>query len=168
MAENPHRLMPSASDIFLGWTEGRAGREFYIRQLRDAKIKPLVRLNHATVVLVPCTANALAMKVNRWVETLKLPPKGEVEKRLLRLLSLQFKPLGPQVLYRLLADDFKLTPHQRDARPPKWNESAWNNHVRQARRRLVGHGWVDDSERGLWSITEAGRTRERGPSLKDL
>ncbi len=37
-----HRLMQSASDIFLGWTEGRAGRQFYIRQLRDAKIKPLV------------------------------------------------------------------------------------------------------------------------------
>jgi len=37
-----HRLMQSASDIFLGWTEGRAGRQFYIRQLRDAKIKPMV------------------------------------------------------------------------------------------------------------------------------
>jgi uncharacterized protein (DUF2252 family) len=34
-----HRLMQSASDIFLGWTEGRLGRHFYIRQLRDAKIK---------------------------------------------------------------------------------------------------------------------------------
>ena len=37
-----HRLMQSASDIFLGWTEGREGRQFYIRQLRDAKIKPMV------------------------------------------------------------------------------------------------------------------------------
>lgn len=37
-----HRLMQSASDIFLGWTEGRAGRHFYVRQLRDAKIKPRV------------------------------------------------------------------------------------------------------------------------------
>ena len=37
-----HRLMQSASDIFLGWTERRAGRHFYIRQLRDAKIKPRV------------------------------------------------------------------------------------------------------------------------------
>jgi len=34
-----HRLMQSASDVFLGWTEGRFGRQFYIRQLRDAKIK---------------------------------------------------------------------------------------------------------------------------------
>ena len=34
-----HRLMQSASDIFLGWTEGSSGRHFYIRQLRDVKIK---------------------------------------------------------------------------------------------------------------------------------
>jgi hypothetical protein len=37
-----HRLMQSASDVFLGWTEGRRGRHFYIRQLRDAKIKAAV------------------------------------------------------------------------------------------------------------------------------
>ncbi|HUO51609.1 MAG TPA: DUF2252 domain-containing protein [Gemmatimonadaceae bacterium] len=35
------RLMQSASDIFLGWTETEFGH-FYVRQLRDAKIKPLV------------------------------------------------------------------------------------------------------------------------------
>lgn len=38
------RLMQSASDIFLGWTEAREGRHFYIRQLRDIKIKPLVEI----------------------------------------------------------------------------------------------------------------------------
>ncbi len=39
---NGHRLMQPASDIFLGWTEGRQGRHFYVRQLRDVKIKPAV------------------------------------------------------------------------------------------------------------------------------
>ena len=34
-----HLLMQSASDIFLGWTRGPAGRDFYVRQLRDAKVK---------------------------------------------------------------------------------------------------------------------------------
>src|SRR5262249_23123300 len=34
------RLMQSASDIFLGWTRGVHGHEFYIRQLRDMKIAP--------------------------------------------------------------------------------------------------------------------------------
>jgi uncharacterized protein (DUF2252 family) len=34
------RLMQSASDIFLGWTGGVHGRQFYVRQLRDMKIAP--------------------------------------------------------------------------------------------------------------------------------
>jgi uncharacterized protein (DUF2252 family) len=42
------RLMQSASDLFLGWTEGKLGRHFYVRQLRDMKIKPLVELFNAT------------------------------------------------------------------------------------------------------------------------
>jgi uncharacterized protein (DUF2252 family) len=36
------RLMQPASDIFLGWVTSRNGRHFYVRQLHDAKIKPLV------------------------------------------------------------------------------------------------------------------------------
>ena len=36
--------MQSASDIFLGWTEGKLGRHFYVRQLRDMKLAPLVEL----------------------------------------------------------------------------------------------------------------------------
>jgi uncharacterized protein (DUF2252 family) len=32
------RLMQSASDIFLGWSRGPAGRDFYVRQLHDMKI----------------------------------------------------------------------------------------------------------------------------------
>jgi len=43
--------MQAASDLFLGWTHGRAGRHFYIRQLRDMKIKPVVELfNPPTLV----------------------------------------------------------------------------------------------------------------------
>ncbi|MHA3787994.1 DUF2252 domain-containing protein [Flavobacterium hauense] len=41
------RLMQSASDIFLGWTKGEAGRHFYIRQLRDAKVKPILEMMEA-------------------------------------------------------------------------------------------------------------------------
>lgn len=36
------QLMQFASDVFLGWTEGLAGIHFYVRQLRDMKIKPMV------------------------------------------------------------------------------------------------------------------------------
>jgi len=38
------RLMLSSSDIFLGWVEGKLGNHFYVRQLRDMKLKPLVEL----------------------------------------------------------------------------------------------------------------------------
>jgi uncharacterized protein (DUF2252 family) len=45
------QLMQSASDLFLGWTEGQVGRQFYIRQLKDVKIKPLVGVFSAGVML---------------------------------------------------------------------------------------------------------------------
>jgi uncharacterized protein (DUF2252 family) len=38
------QLIQAASDIFLGWTQGQGKRHFYLRQLRDMKIKPLVEL----------------------------------------------------------------------------------------------------------------------------
>ncbi|MEK1891269.1 MAG: DUF2252 domain-containing protein [Phyllobacterium sp.] len=36
------RLMQPVSDIFLGWVTAPNGRQFYVRQLRDAKIKPMI------------------------------------------------------------------------------------------------------------------------------
>lgn len=36
------RLMQPASDIFLGWVTAPNGNQFYVRQLRDAKIKPMI------------------------------------------------------------------------------------------------------------------------------
>jgi len=45
------RLMQSASDLFLGWTKGREGRHFYVRQLHDMKIKMLVELFTPKVML---------------------------------------------------------------------------------------------------------------------
>ncbi len=39
-----YRMMQSASDLFLGWTEGEQNRHFYIRQLKDMKIKPMVEV----------------------------------------------------------------------------------------------------------------------------
>jgi uncharacterized protein (DUF2252 family) len=45
------RLMQSASDIFLGWTHGKAGEHFYLRQLRDMKMKALVEVFNPTTML---------------------------------------------------------------------------------------------------------------------
>ena len=36
------RLMQSASDLFLGWTQGSGGRDLYVRQLRDMKVSAIV------------------------------------------------------------------------------------------------------------------------------
>ncbi|HEY1996342.1 DUF2252 domain-containing protein [Paraburkholderia sp.] len=38
------RLLQAASDIFLGWATGPAGRHFYIRQLRDMKLSANIEL----------------------------------------------------------------------------------------------------------------------------
>lgn len=46
------RLMQPTSDIFLGWMTAPNGRQFYVRQLRDAKIKPLVETFDAEMLLV--------------------------------------------------------------------------------------------------------------------
>ena len=58
-----HRLMQPASDIFLGWTEGRLGRHFYVRQLRDVKIKlPVETFDTAKMILfAKCCGRTLAL-----------------------------------------------------------------------------------------------------------
>ena len=36
------RLMQAASDVFLGWTRTKDGRDVYVRQLRDMKISAVI------------------------------------------------------------------------------------------------------------------------------
>jgi len=48
---NGCRLMQSASDLFLGWTVGLQGSHYYIRQLRDMKIRMLVETFNRTDML---------------------------------------------------------------------------------------------------------------------
>jgi uncharacterized protein (DUF2252 family) len=36
------RVMQAASDVFLGWTRGQNGRDFYLRQLRDMKMSVVI------------------------------------------------------------------------------------------------------------------------------
>ena len=60
---NGHRLMQPASDIFLGWTQGGVGRHFYVRQLRDVKIKFAVETFETARMLVfaQCCGYSLAL-----------------------------------------------------------------------------------------------------------
>ena len=57
------RIMQPASDIFLGWVTGQGGRRhFYLRQLRDVKLSPLVETFDAQTLVnyARCCAWALA------------------------------------------------------------------------------------------------------------
>jgi uncharacterized protein (DUF2252 family) len=44
------RLLQAASDPFLGWTTGPAGRQFYFRQLRDMKVSAEVERMSSTIL----------------------------------------------------------------------------------------------------------------------
>lgn len=55
------RLMQSASDIFLGWTSGRRGRDFYVRQLRDMKLAPDVETQTPQVMQTYATLCGLVL-----------------------------------------------------------------------------------------------------------
>jgi uncharacterized protein (DUF2252 family) len=46
------RLTQPASDLFLGWVIGPEGRHFYIRQLRDVKLSPLVETYDAEMLSI--------------------------------------------------------------------------------------------------------------------
>ena len=46
------RLMQPASDLFLGWAAGPKGRHFYLRQLRDVKLSPLVETYDAEMLSI--------------------------------------------------------------------------------------------------------------------
>lgn len=55
------RLMQSASDIFLGWSKGPLGRDFYVRQLRDMKVAPEVETMAPRVMRNYATLCGLAL-----------------------------------------------------------------------------------------------------------
>jgi uncharacterized protein (DUF2252 family) len=48
---NGYRVTQSASDLFLGWSVGPARRHFYVRQLKDVKIKVLIESFSPSVMM---------------------------------------------------------------------------------------------------------------------
>jgi uncharacterized protein (DUF2252 family) len=52
------RLMQPASDLFLGWATGPKGKHFYLRQLRDVKLSPLVDTYDAKLLSIYAQACA--------------------------------------------------------------------------------------------------------------
>ncbi len=50
------RFMQPASDLFLGWVTGPEGRHFYVGQLRDVKLSPVVESYDAASLSIYGTA----------------------------------------------------------------------------------------------------------------
>lgn len=46
------RLLQPAADLFLGWVTGTQGRQYYVRQLRDVKLTPLVETYDAEMLAI--------------------------------------------------------------------------------------------------------------------
>jgi len=46
------QLMQPASDLFLGWATGTSGRQYYVRQLRDVKLPPLIETYGAEMLSI--------------------------------------------------------------------------------------------------------------------
>jgi uncharacterized protein (DUF2252 family) len=44
------RIMQAASDVFLGWTRTKTGRDFYVRQLRDMKMSVVIEGSDAELL----------------------------------------------------------------------------------------------------------------------
>ena len=96
-----------------------------------------------------------------------LPEYKEIQIPLLRELARrggQSKPSDKRMgksIYDALADYFKLTEADLDREVfESTNEtyrSKWKNMVRFARKDLVKKGLIDNSERGVWRLTESGR-----------
>jgi hypothetical protein len=62
------RLMQAASDVFLGWTRTKDGRDVYIRQLRDMKISAVIEDWDIGMLRQYGRMRALAMR-RRWPAT---------------------------------------------------------------------------------------------------
>ena len=93
--------------------------------------------------------------------TCYFPPQDVVEDRLLVMLQCYGCPVPMAVLYRMLANRFDLTRHERRGAQGDPKGSPWEYLVRQARKTLVNRAWVVSPEPGLWALTDAGREEAR-------
>ena len=79
------RLMQPASDLFLGWGTGPKGRQFYLRQLRDVKLSPLVETYDSEMLSIYARAcgwvlaRAHAKAGDPWVISGYLGGRGEFD-----------------------------------------------------------------------------------------
>ena len=97
-----------------------------------------------------------------------MPPEAEIQDAVLNVLLVNGGRSKPQdvvlavtreLQHRLSDDDLAL--QRRDG------TSLWQNHVHWARLHLAQEGFIDRSERGVWSLTDAGKRRAQARSSLD-
>ncbi|MDX9755670.1 MAG: winged helix-turn-helix domain-containing protein [bacterium] len=65
--------------------------------------------------------------------------------------------IRPCDIYDPLADFFGLTMRDRNMpRPDGYSGTIWKNRVQWLRQRLVNHGYLDGSKKGIWRLTDRG------------
>ncbi len=87
---------------------------------------------------------------------LRLPKTPDVEEALLHLLQRLGGNSTPSKIYGPLGELFGLTHEEQTASMPNQNERHWDNRVRTARKHLVERGLLDNSKRGIWTLTQFG------------
>ncbi len=113
---NGHRLMQPASDIFLGWTKGRLGRHFYVRQLRDVKIKFAVETFAADrmTIFAQCCGYSLALSHARSGDSAVISGGNPEVIRIARCLD-RSSEVGQRPRFHLSSSAHDLRPYRRFA-----------------------------------------------------
>ena len=98
------------------------------------------------------------------------PRQVEIEVPLLQALVELGGEGRPRDIYPLVAKRFpQLTPEEQEERLENYPSTRkWSNLVQWIRQRLVDLGQIDGSQRGIWKITAAGRTRLQGERTSPL
>ena len=91
---------------------------------------------------------------------MSIPSEKDIEVPLLKELEAVGGKAKPSELYDKVAKHFpNLTSDDLQAKHPRTGIPIWTNRVQWARQHLVNRGQIDASVRGVWRITEEGRTR---------
>ena len=89
-----------------------------------------------------------------------IPSEKDIELPLLQEIEALGGEAKPDDLYDEVAHHFpQLTSSDQELRYPKSGQLIWLNRVHWARMHLVNKGQLDASVRGIWRITDKGRTR---------
>jgi hypothetical protein len=86
-----------------------------------------------------------------------IPSRKDIQIPLLHLIHDMGGEVRRRDVFDTLADYFGLTKEEREEIYPSGFHKKFNFRVQMARKRLCSRGFLDDSIRGLWKITEKGR-----------